>query len=276
MPPLSLFEREVDQPESKIHLARAALLIAQEEYPQLDVSSYLGKIQTITESLQKRLQLRHPSSLRDSLKIIHGCFFDELGFGGNNQNYYDPRNSFLHEVLNRRMGIPISLSILYLEILRGLSIRAVGINFPGHFLVKIKGARELYVDPFNKGAFVEKKELQDLLTIALPEPELLSRARLAPARPRQILFRLLANLKAIYMAREDFPKALKVMEKMILVSPRAAATYRDRGVAHYLTREYEKALDDFSSYVKLDPKASDARRVEMQISLLQRVVYDLN
>ncbi|MGH8642400.1 MAG: SirB1 family protein [Burkholderiales bacterium] len=265
-------------PEEEIDLAEAALLIAAHEYPGLDVFAYLRRLQDLGTELKRRL--RRDIGPTDAVAVLNRYLFDELGFGGNAQDYYDPRNSFLNEVLDRRLGIPITLSIIYVEIGRRLGLALHGVSFPGHFLVKC-AARDgvIVLDPYERGASLSIEDLQRRLRVlrdgTAPPPDV-ARHMLAAAGKKDILARMLRNLKSIYLERRDPARALAAADRIIALEPRAADEYRDRAALYLELECHRAALSDFSNYLALKPGADDAASVHRRVVELQQIAARLN
>ena len=265
-------------PEEEIDLAEAALLIAAHEYPRLDVFAYLRRLHELGTELKRRL--RGDISPTDTVVALNRYLFEELGFGGNTQDYYDPRNSFLSDVLDRRLGIPITLSIVYIEIGRRLGLALHGVSFPGHFLVKC-AARDgvIVLDPYARGASLSLEDLQRRLRAlrggTAPPPEV-ARHMLAAAGKKDILARLLRNLKSIYLERRDPDRALAATDRIIALEPRAADEYRDRAALYLELECHRAALSDFRNYLMLKPDADDAASVHQRVVELQQIAARLN
>ncbi len=271
------FELEVNQPEEKFNLARAALLVAREEYPRLNVDACLQEIKNHAQTIRTRLK-KNSRSIKYILKEAHDYLFRELGFKGTLKNFYDPRNSFLNDVLDRRTGAPITLSILYMEVMKELSLQTVGVVFPGHFLVKIKTPElQLIVDPFHRGALLSWEDLQVLLQHTTGKPAFYHQEYLKEAGKKQVLYRLLSSLRAVYLMKDEFVKSVKVMKMMFALAPSTASIYGGNRVADYLIDEHEKMLDDFVEYVKLDLCLNEENVFEeQQMGFLRRMVKDFN
>ncbi|HVN28464.1 MAG TPA: transglutaminase-like domain-containing protein, partial [Candidatus Binataceae bacterium] len=181
-----------------IPLARGALLIAQEEYPGLDIDAYLDKLATLAREAEMVVKMGNDTI--EKIQLLSHFLFEQKGFEGNREEYADPRNSFLNEVIDRRRGIPITLSILYIEIGRRLGLSLYGVGFPTHFLVKAVDERgELIIDPFYDGSILTLEEIRARLTQIYGQPVEVSPAHLKPIGTRHILVRMLRNLKAIYL-----------------------------------------------------------------------------
>jgi len=269
------FAQLVSGPEDKLDLAEAALLIAQEEQPDLDITIYLRRLDEVAAAARARLpQVPEPTDLIHCLNVQ---LFQEEGLAGNESEYYDPRNSFLNEVLDRKRGIPITLSVIYLEVGRRLGLPLVGVGFPGHFLVKYSGANgELVLDPFAGGATLTLDELAQKLRKMYGDanpflgqiPQLL-----VPASKKDILVRMLRNLKGIYLQQNDFQRALAAIDRILLVAPDLALEVRDRGAVHQRLGHLQAALQDFRHYLEMVPEAEDAEAVR---TVMSRMMARLN
>ena len=238
--PLERFATLVSGADGEIELARACLQIAEDAYPGLDVPGYVGEIERFARRLRARLA--PDASTEDRVIALNEFLFDDLGFRGNAGNYYDPRNSYLNEVLDRRTGIPITLAVLYMEIGARVDLPLAGVSFPGHFMVRLpmRGGA-LVLDPFAGGAPQSEDQLRERLQRVIPpgagvgEPggirvaDLPLGQFLEPAGKRQILARLLRNLKGVYREKKQPERLLEVLNRMIIVAPEAAGERRDRG-----------------------------------------------
>ncbi len=259
-------------------LAEACLLIAQDAYPDLDVAHYLARIDALAATVRGRVA--DDAFAQQKLAALNRHLFNELGFGGNAGDYYDPRNSYLNQVLERRTGIPITLSILYMEIGRRLGLRLQGVSFPGHFLVELRvSGGQLVLDPFCGGEAQSEADLRARLALVLPQREVdtlrLSQF-LQAATPRQILARLLRNLKGIYLRLEEAQNTLEVMQRMVMVAPHAAEEVRDRGLAYYRLDCFRAALADLQDYLERRPDAADADEIRGKAAALTLVCARLN
>ena len=256
------------QPEVKLDLAAAALQIASEEYPDLDVANYLVRLDRLAERAAGQISLSVEPDVIDSLDSINRTLYREEGFSGNAGVYYDPRNSFLNEVLERRTGIPITLSIIYMEVGRRLGLDIRGVGLPGHFLVKCMAASgEWLIDPFFGGKTVTEAECRQRLKRLHGEEFTFQRSFLDCVTKRQILGRLLANLKMIYLVQKDFGRALNVIEKILLIFPEAAAEIRDRGSVSFRLQRFSAAIRDWNRYLAMKPQASDVREVKQNLKV---------
>ena len=261
-----------------VSLAEGALLIAVEEYPDLDVDAYLRRVEEMGDVLRRRL--RSDISTSEALFALNRYVFDELGFSGNAEDYYDPRNSYLNDVIDRRLGIPITLAVLYIEIGRRIGLPLHGVSFPSHFLVKCvlrEGA--IILDPYARGASLGMQDLQDRLKSVARDVELdqsVLKTMLTAAPPKDIFARILRNLRAIYLNRGERLKALSAADRIITLGPAAAEEYRDRGQLYLELECFRAALQDFRSYLRLKPEAPDSDAITRRIAELEPVAARLN
>ncbi len=275
-PPCRLdFARLVSRPEPTIDLAKAALLIAKEEYPDLEVTRYLSRLDAMAAGFKARMG-NGPDAHR-LIASLGDYLFREQGFRGNTNEFYDPRNSFLNDVLDRRMGIPITLSTVYMEVGRRLGVRLHGVGMPGHFLVKYVGAgEEIVIDPFNGGAIVSPVECQRILD-RISHGKLAFEPRfLSTVGTRQILVRMLTNLKVIYFKSQAYAKALGVVDRLMILDPRAASEVRDRGLLCYQLNRYREAMADMERYLKLAPAAEDAEVIRDHLRAIRQREVSMN
>jgi regulator of sirC expression with transglutaminase-like and TPR domain len=261
------FKQEIEQTNSKIDLAKASLFIAQEEYPELDPYKYINTLDIMGEEVQKRLA-RSPYPLT-IIKTINQYFFEELNFQGNTNDYYDPCNSFLNDVIDRKTGIPITLSIVYLEIAKRINFPMVGIGMPGHFLIRpdFEGSG-IFVDVFNRGEILFEQDCEERLKQIYQQPVKLEAHFLAPASKRQILVRMLTNLKFIYLERQELLKALAVVERILLLVPDNPREWRDEGLLYYQLGEWRKATVSLNMYLIRFPDTEDASTIR---NLLEKI-----
>ena len=249
--------RAVNEPGEA--LAPAAFTIAGVEYPALDAAPYLQRLERMGEAAAGRLQRQQSGSARTSVATLNAYLYEELGFSGNRDHYDDPRNSFLNEVFDRRVGIPISLAVVYLEIGRLAGVRLEGVNFPGHFLVRAPaetgGADEdLIIDPFHCGALLSEVDCRQLLRQHVGEEAAFDRRLLATATRQQIVVRILVNLKRLYVRMRSFPQARAIADLLLAVDPSALAELRDRGLLAYHMEDFAAALKDLEAYLRLMPR----------------------
>ncbi|MBR8838232.1 MAG: SirB1 family protein [Stigonema ocellatum SAG 48.90 = DSM 106950] len=263
------FYQEIKQPDECIDLAKAALYIAQEEYPDLDVEEYLNALDTMAREAEERLpQERYPLRVIQSLNQY---FYDDLGFAGNKKDYYDPRNSFFNEVIDRRLGIPITLSLVYLEVARRIDFPMVGIGMPGHFLIRPDlPEMEIFVDTFNGGGVMFLQDCQQRLTQIYQQPVPMQPEFFATVTHQQFLARMLTNLKDIYLRRQELEKALAAVERILLLFPSATLELRDRGLLCYNLGRFSQAASDLETYLVQAPNANDAPVIRRLLTQLGR------
>ena len=273
--PLEAFRSLVEHSDDQIDLAGAALEIARDEYADLDVGVYLSRIDQLAIAVNRRLE--PSSSVYRKIAALNYILFQQQGFHGNRDNYYDPKNSFLNEVLERKMGIPITLSILYMELALRIGLPLRGVSFPGHFLVKhASDAEEIVIDPFNAGDILSDESLNKLLDQLYGGKVSLQRDLLEPVTKKQILSRMLNNLKMIYLRNNDLFKALPVLQRLVILDPRSAADIRDRGIVYSRIECFSYALADFETYLQLSPDAADAGAVKEEIIKLGKQVRQVH
>lgn len=265
-------------PDTNIDVAEAALLIALDEYPALDVAAYRARIDDMAVTLKRRL--RADISTGDSILALNRYLFEELGFSGNGADFYDPRNSYLNDVLDRRLGIPITLSLVYIEIGRRCGLALHGVSFPAHFLVKcVVRDGAIVLDPYGKGACLGMEELQQRLHAvspgAAPQADAV-KSLLATAGPRDILIRILRNLKGIHLNKPDPLKALAVANRILDLAPDAAAEHADRGQIYLELECFRAALADFEESLRLAPKADGADAIRSRIAEILPLAARLN
>jgi regulator of sirC expression with transglutaminase-like and TPR domain len=262
------------QPEEAIDLAEAALCIAWEDQGQADVAGSLGRLDELAEGA--RPLLRAGDEPRRQVAALNRYLFDELGFCGNQDDYDNPRNSYLDQVLARRTGLPITLSLVYCEVARRLDLPIYGVGMPRHFIVRYLtggGLRgDLFIDPFGGGRIWSRAECEERLAAAgVFGPEAVERL-LAPVGKGEILARMLRNLKAAYTQRGDGLLALAAVERILLISPDEPTELRDRGALRARLGLLAAALDDFERYVGLVPRAPDLPSVKRQALALVRLL----
>lgn len=256
-----------------VDLAHVALLIAAEEEARLDVAHYLALLDELGE--RARLRLKEVES--DAVEVFNDFIFGELGFAGNEINYYDPHNSFLNYVLDHRTGIPITLSIVYMELGRRAGLKVEGVSFPGHFVVRAKseGEEAVLVDAFH-GKTLDRSDCEDLLASVYGEGMPLSEEYLRPAKKREILVRLLTNLKAIYVRANLHRQALSAVERILLLAPDSPNEHRDKSVMLAHLNQLDKAISETQLYLNSKPKPSDIEQVREHLYMLQKRQAMLN
>ncbi len=263
----SRFAALVARPEAELPLAEAALLIAAEEYPQLPPGSYLRRLEQLAERVRDRLS--DETAPLVLLQELSRVLFQEEGFRGNAEDYYDPRNSFLNDVLDRRLGIPITLSVVYLEVGWRLGLPLEGVNFPGHFLVRYEGeALRILVDPFQGGELRFEGDAQALLDRVYGGSVPLQPEYLRPADRKDILARILANLKGIYLNAHEDARALAAVERLQLLRPNEPEELRDRGMILARMGRAVEAREELQRYLERAPRAADAGRIQLLLEQL--------
>jgi regulator of sirC expression with transglutaminase-like and TPR domain len=264
------YRRAVEQPEDALDLGRAALAVARAEYPQLDIGAYLDRLDDLAGDVGKHLT-GDQSDLHRSIAALNYVLFKKHAYRGNRDEYFDAKNSFLNEVIDRRAGIPISLSILYIEVARRIGLPLLGVGFPGHFLVKyLDDQQEIVIDPFNAGDIKTVDDLRQLLVgiygNRLPwNPHLLD-----AVTKRQILRRMLNNLKFIYLKQRDLMRALVALDRMMIAEPNLAEDLRDRGAVYQALEYFPQAKADFENYLRLAPDAPDAAEIRALLNELAK------
>lgn len=263
------FYHEINQPDEQIDLAKAALYVAQEEYPHLDPDEYLNALDTMAAELQERLPAQsYPLRI---IQIINRYLYDDLGFTGNANDYYDPRNSFLNEVIDRRMGIPITLALVYLEVAKRIDFPMVGVGMPGHFLIRPNVPEmETFVDAFNRGEVIFAQDCQEKLSQIFGQPMEMRSEFLESVSNRQFLARMLMNLKVIYLRQEELEKALAAVERILLLFPEFPGELRDRGLIYYQLGQWVAAIADLEDYLTKAPDADDALAIRRLLKQLGR------
>ena len=271
-------------------LAPAALVVARIEYPRLDPDAYLSRLDALGDAARRSLaQLGEAENTSTVARVqaLNEFFFEEMQFTGTN-DYEDPRNSCLNEVLDRRAGIPISLAVVYMEVARRAGLQIDGVNFPGHFLVRCPDMNEsagadLIIDPFHGGALLSEHKCRLLLQKHVGAKVAFSKALVAPATRRDIVVRMLLNLKLLYVHMRSFPQARVVTEMLLSLTPSALSELRDRGLLAYHLNDVSGALRDLQAYLKLSTSRDmdkDARDEHEQlwehVKTLRRRVASLN
>jgi regulator of sirC expression with transglutaminase-like and TPR domain len=263
----------VARPEDEVDLARASLLVACDEYPQLEVDLYLQRLDTMADTVRGRLGASPEAAIAGLNRVL----FEEEGFRGNTREYYDPRNSFLNDVLDRRTGIPISLSTVYIAVGRRAGVDVHGVGLPGHFVVRVSaGGGDALVDPFNGGTVLTPQDCQDRLDRIYGGRVRVAADMLAPCPPRSVLSRTVRNLKAIYLKADDQERALRTAELLVLLNPGAVEEVRDRGLVLAALECYALAATDLEAYVAAAPQAPETPQLRAKIAELRHKAARLN
>jgi len=250
--PLEYFASLVEN-DGEFALFEAAVSLAHDEYPEMDVQTVIGEVDHLLARLRRRLAA--DTGPVQKLRLLNHFFFHDLKFAGNANNYYDPDNSYIHILLHTRRGIPIALAVLWMELAQGVGLAARGVGFPGHFLVKVNlPMGQVVIDPLN-GKSLSREELSERLEPYRKRSGLMDEVEaplglyLQTAPSRDIIARMLRNLKEIHKAQSDWGRLLAVQERLIVLLPHAWAEYRDRGLAHAELGHIEQALADLECYL---------------------------
>lgn len=265
---------EVD--DERLDLLRAALSFARIEYPQLEVEPYVRRVDELAQRAAARIQ--ETGDPAQSISAINYVLFEEEMFRGNTVDFYNPKNSFLNDVLDRRLGIPISLAAIYLEVARRVGFPLFGVGMPGHFLLKhyeVSG-RAILIDVFERGVVVSEKDCQKKLNKIYSGQIMLQPEFLMPVTRRQMLTRMLNNLKTIYLSQRNFRRALQVVDLILVIYPRSPEDVKQRAVLRYNLDDYSGALADFEEYVKMSPDASDTDEIRQTALSLRRSMAMMN
>ena len=273
--PLGYFAALVGE-EDAFPLFEAAVSIAQDEYPDLDVQQVLGDVDQMLSRVKRRCNADAGPLQR--LRTLNQFFFRDMGFGGNVNNYYDPDNSYINAVLRTRRGIPISLAVLWLELAQGLGLKARGVNFPGHFMVKVNLPNgQVVIDPFT-GQSLSREDLSERLEPYKRRNGLVDDfdvpvgLYLQAATPRDIVARLLRNLKEIHRTQEDWLRLIAVQDRLLILLPDAWTEYRDRGLAWAEMGDLRLAVTDLEIYVEHSDDTLDREAIAQRVQELRRAL----
>jgi regulator of sirC expression with transglutaminase-like and TPR domain len=266
--------REVSRPDAEIDLARAALVLACWEYPGLEVRAYLDRLEDLARRARSARGTAEP--LRQ-LHRLRECLFEEEGFAGNTDDYGDPRNSFLNDVIERRLGIPITLSLVLIDVGRRLGLDMEGIGLPGHFVTGARvGGEHVLLDPFHGGAILTGEACSDVVARALGRRIELAAEHFKPVTNRQFLTRMLANLKGSYWQRQEWGKVVGVIDRIMVLNPDAGSEWRDRGIAWSNQGEVQRGLADWERYLTEFPDAPDHEQVKGHLRRVRHKLARLN
>jgi regulator of sirC expression with transglutaminase-like and TPR domain len=273
-PALAELTELVSRTDGRIDLGRAALSIARWRYPRLDADAYLERLDGLARAVDG---LRRSTDDLGRLHRLREYLFVEQGFAGNRDDYYDPRNSFLNEVLDRRQGIPITLSLVLMEVGKRLGLAIEGIGLPGHFIAGARlGDSQILLDPFNGGALLTPEECEGLVGSAVGREVSLTPEHYAPVSGRQLLTRMLANLKGAYWRRQEWDCVIGIIDRLLVLNPRAASEWRDRGVAWSNLGEVQRGLGDWERYLTEFPDAEDHDTVKGHLRRARQKLAQLN
>jgi regulator of sirC expression with transglutaminase-like and TPR domain len=257
-------------PDHRIGLAAAALTIARSEYPDLETSRYEEQLNGMAAKLKSRIRKTlDPERLINELNRL---LFKEEGFRGNRDDYFDVRNSFLNEVIDRKLGIPITLCIVYIEVGRLADLPLYGIGFPGHFLTGLLTKKSrVVIDPFNDGRVLSESDCRRMVQGSFGGSRAFRRSFLDPIWPKQTLVRLLRNLKAVYWRRSEYAKALQTIQWILILDPDSTQEIKERGLVNEAVGDVPGAIKDLERYLEVTPAAEDAQAVKASIERLKKI-----
>ena len=261
--------------DDQVDLLRAALVIAQTEYPELEIETYVTRVDDLARHVA--LEVPDVNSQRSVVALNH-VLFSQAGLRGNRDDYYDPRNSFLNDVLDRGLGIPITLSLVYMEVARRVRFTLAGVGMPGHFLLKhvAENGQEILIDCFNRGDILSHQDCQHRLDEIYSGQMALRPEFLHPISRRQILTRMLNNLKTVYLSTRNFRKALPIADLILLIYPRSAEDVKQRALLRYSLNLHKLAAEDLDEYLRISPEASDADEVRQMALSIRRMLALMN
>jgi regulator of sirC expression with transglutaminase-like and TPR domain len=269
------FVRAVGRSEPALDLARAALLVAAESDPRLDVDSQLHTLESWATELRARLEPDWNNLQK--LARLRSFVFEELGFRGDSKDYFNPNNSLLNQVMERRLGVPLTLSIIFMELGWRVGIPFEGVGFPGHFLVRLTGEpRDLVLDPFNHGRTMHEDDCRRLLDEVTGGRLEFDGRLLASVTKRDIITRLLLNLKGAYLRANQDEDALAAVERLLLIHPEDMDEVRDRGLLLYRLQRFGAALDALNAYLAARPDAPDRDNIAQHVISLRQLLASLN
>ena len=259
---------DADRVDGAFDLARGALLIASTDDPNVDIDGILANLDRMAQAAHARIPAN--AGPLEQLNAVTDLLFNVIGFSGNRDDYYAPHNSYLNRVLERRLGIPITLSLLCIEVGRRAGVPALGIGMPGHFLIRHRDEPNFYVDAFNGGLLLSQDECGALMRQATGGSARLEAHHLNPVPPREILARILRNLKAVYWSREEFDRCITAIGALMTTLPGRPEEQRDRGVVHLKAGNHRESAADFAAYLAAAPNAEDVATVRNALDRLQR------
>jgi regulator of sirC expression with transglutaminase-like and TPR domain len=269
------FIQMLQRPDPAIELARTALLVAAESDPQVDVEGELRRLEAWGAELANRIDPAWNNLQK--LARLRSLVFDDLGFRGDREDYFSPSNCLLHEVFKRRLGVPLTLSIVFLELGWRVGIPLEGVGFPGHFLVRLAGEpRDLLLDPFRRGMSVHEEDIRRILLETTGGKIELDASLLASVGKREMIARLLHNLKGAYLRRGDDARALAAVDRLLVLDPANAEETRDRGLLLYRLNSHAQALECLSAYLDAAPDAGDRATIERHVAALRQFLASLN
>lgn len=270
--------------DAAIDLAHAALLIAKLAYPDLDIDHYQARLDALAQRVREVLGLSRdqPSTTSEHepaafLQAINHVLFEEEHFAGNSGDYNNPDNSYLNKVLEEHSGIPITLSLLYMEVARRAGLCLEGVGLPFHFVIRCRLGEEIvYIDAFHQGRLLNQQECLEMIHRIAHRPLRLNKHWFEPVSPKQLLGRMLNNLKRIYLDRDEYERGLAIYDLIVLLQPQSAADRRARGLLHLHLKHYGRALHDLTAYRELAPEAEDRYEVQNYIKIIRQTIAMLN
>jgi len=276
------FETLVAGEDMAIDLSLAALLIANLEYPELDIAHYMAQLDSLAERVRALLGLTGAGTLEKlpvnmDVSAVIAAIFGQEHFHGNTQDYYNSSNSFLNEVLERHTGIPIALSLLYMEVGRRVGVWFDGIGLPFHFVVGCRfQQKRIYIDPFESGRVLSEQECRRRVRQVIGKKDKIPTQWFEPVSRKYLLIRMLNNLKHIYLHSEDYARALRICDCILVLAPRSPQERRDRGVIYLQLKRYGRALSDLAAYLQLAPLAEDHDEIQRQVKMIRQILAMMN
>ena len=270
------FAALIGEDDDRIPLAEAALTIARIEYPRLDPAQYIEALNAFAAKVRARLP--EIAATQETIAALNQVLFEEEQFRGNREDYYDPKNSFLNDVIERRLGIPITLALVYMEVGRRIGFPLFGVGMPGHFLLKHydQDGRETVIDAFHGGRIMTTEDCQQRLNDIYDGQLTLESKFLVPVTRRQMLTRILNNLKGIYITTRDLKRALAVVDLVLAIYPRSPEDVRQRAGLRYGVGQLRGAAEDLETYLKMAPDASDADEIRQTALAIRRQLALMN
>ncbi len=269
------FSRELAKSEEDLNLAYANLLFSEYLTEAFDTAHYLSLLDEIADSVWR--SVAESSADRETVDRLNQYLFEDLNFGGNSRNYYSANNSFLHKVLELRTGIPISLSLVYLEVGWRLGLPVWGVGLPGHFMVGYgEPVTPIYIDVFNRGRILNENDCINMVRVSSSSRQRFKERFLKPVSKRAMLYRMLLNLKQIFVKAEDWRSAFKTVDLMLVVSPDQPTDLRDRGLIGYRLKRLQSATFDLQRFLFLAPNTPDAAWLKQRLEEMEEELLRLN
>jgi regulator of sirC expression with transglutaminase-like and TPR domain len=264
-----------DLEDERIDLIRGALVIARTEYPRLDIEEYASRVERMARQVAAMASDLDP---KRTLAALNSVVFEQANLRGNREDYYDPRNSFLNDVLDRGLGIPITLAIIYMEVGKRVGFHLSGVGMPGHFLLKHyrENGQEILIDCFNRGDVLSRQDCQSRLDEIYSGEMKMRPEFLHPISRRQILTRMLNNLKTVYLSTRNFRKALPIADLILVIYPRSAEDLKQRALLRYSMGLHALAAEDLEQYRKISPESSDAEEIRQMSLSIRRMLALMN